>query len=93
MATFFRTMFPKAAYAGLLALAINVSSQGATLNLQDVPLFLSSSADPNVLINMSVETPMGGAAYNDQVGIPAGCTGRKNVGGHDVGTCYFPATT
>lgn len=94
MATFFRTMFPKAAYAGLLALAINVSAQGATLNLQDVPLFLSASADPNVLINMSVETPMGGAAYNDQVGIPAGCAGRKTVGGHgDIGTCYFPATT
>ena len=46
------------------------------------PLFLVSSVDPNVLFNMSVETPMGGAAYNDQT-----CGGRVNDGG-TVGICY-----
>lgn len=46
--------------------------------------------DPNVMINLSVETPMGGAAYNDQ---PDGgsCGGRVSHGGGDVGICYFPA--
>jgi len=51
------------------------------------PLFLVASVDPNVLFNMSVETPMGGAAYNDQPD-GASCGGRVNDGG-DVGICYF----
>ncbi|MEE8511020.1 MAG: PilC/PilY family type IV pilus protein, partial [Acidiferrobacterales bacterium] len=47
-----------------------------------------------ILFNMSVETPMGGAAYNDQPGTPAACSGRaNNVGGDssadNIGTCYF----
>jgi len=54
------------------------------------PLFLTTSVDPNVLFNMSVETPMGGAAYNDQPNTTTGCTGRINDGG-TVGICYFPA--
>lgn len=54
------------------------------------PLFLVTSVDPNVLFNMSVETPMGGAAYNDQPNAATGCTGRVNDGG-TVGICYFPA--
>jgi type IV pilus assembly protein PilY1 len=51
------------------------------------PLFLTVSVDPNILFNMSVETPMGGAAYNDQ---PDGgsCAGRISDGG-TVGICYF----
>lgn len=94
MPKFLCTVIPKTLYAGLLALAINVSAYSAPLNLQDVPLFLSASVDPNVLINMSVETPMGGAAYTDHVGIPSGCTGRQTVDGNNgVGTCYFPTTT
>ncbi len=37
---------------------------------------------------------MGGAAYNDQPGTPAACSGRaNNVGGDgsadNIGTCYF----
>lgn len=31
-----------------------------------IPPFVSMGADPNVLLNLSVETPMQGAAYNDQ---------------------------
>ncbi|MBK8817164.1 MAG: hypothetical protein IPN42_17410 [Methylococcaceae bacterium] len=61
------------------------------------PLFLTTNESPNVLINLSVEGPMGGAAYADQPGNPDGCTGRKNdVGGFsnadNIGACYFKAT-
>ncbi len=63
------------------------------------PLFLVTSVDPNVLFNMSVETPMGGAAYNDQPD-GASCTGRPLVDGHNdgniddtVGICYFNTQT
>lgn len=64
--------------------------------ISDIPLFLDNSVVPNVLLNMSVETPMGGAAYADQPGNPAGCgtgsyaTTRPNVGGGQVGICYIP---
>ena len=56
---------------------------------------LTARADPNVLLNMSVETPMGGAAYNDQVGVPTGCTGRLPTPANpaNLGACYFPAIT
>lgn len=85
-----------AAHAGLVVLA-SAGAQAAPLSLEDVPLFLSSRADPNVLLNMSVETPMGGAAYTDNVGVPAGCAGRINdvlgeAGADSIGACYFPAT-
>lgn len=66
----------------------------ATLTLSDDPLYLTLGVPPNVLINMSVETPMGGAAYADQPGNPTGCgvgsyaTPRPNVSGA-VGICYI----
>ncbi len=49
------------------------------------PLFLQKGVDPNVLFNMSIEWPMGGAAYNDQKDVDTGCTGRKD----GIGVCYF----
>ena len=51
------------------------------------PPFISGHVDPNVLLDLSIETPMQGAAYNDQNdgGV---CGGRVNVGG-TVGICYF----
>ncbi|SJM92319.1 pilus assembly protein [Crenothrix polyspora] len=63
--------------------------------LAQSPLFLTLSPDPNVLINFSAQEPMGGAAYSDQPGNPAGCKGRiDNVLGDsaadNVGSCYFP---
>lgn len=85
-------------FTGLLALLLGVVStppvSAAELALSNLPLYLELSVDPNILFNMSVETPMGGAAYNDQPGTPAACTGRAdNVGGDgsadDIGTCYF----
>lgn len=78
---------------GIAASLSVLSSHAAQLDLYQTPLFLSSQVDPNVLINMSVETPMGGAAYNDQSGIPAGCGGRQSVSGDsDIGTCYQATT-
>jgi len=70
----------------LASLSLLFSSVNNATVAQD-PLFLTTSVDPNVLFNMSVETPMGGAAYNDQ---PDGgaCGGRVNDGG-TVGICYF----
>ncbi|TVO78382.1 pilus assembly protein [Sedimenticola selenatireducens] len=65
------------------------SAIAAAPNISQDPLSLSTSADPNILINLSVETPMGGAAYNDQNDVADGgsCTGRVNDGG-TVGICY-----
>jgi type IV pilus assembly protein PilY1 len=90
MNCFSRSILLKSTTALLVAGAVFGSANGATLALQDVPLYLLSRADPNVLINMSVETPMGGAAYTDHVGVPASCTGRTTVDGKSVGTCYSP---
>jgi type IV pilus assembly protein PilY1 len=76
----------------LLASLLGVGAAwGATI--PNVPPFVSSSAFANVMIDMSVEAPMGGAAYADQAGNPPGCTGRSTAGGGEVGACYFPATT
>tara|TARA_R110001583_G_scaffold12529_1_gene55529 strand:- start:313 stop:4122 length:3810 start_codon:yes stop_codon:yes gene_type:complete len=64
--------------------------------IAQVPLHVSTTADPNVLFNMSVENPMGGAAYNDQPGtfpLGATCGGRITKGGGAVGSCYFASET
>ncbi len=80
---------------GLVALALGLMSPpqaaAALLALSDTPLYLDLGVDPNILFNLSVEVPMGGAAYNDQAGTPAGCGGRISVGG-TVGICYFKTT-
>ena len=76
----------------LLTLIIGLSANNSYAAIASAPLFLTISVDPNILFNMSIETPMGGAAYNDQ---PDGsnCTsssspkGRINDGG-TVGVCY-----
>ncbi|MBF0214190.1 MAG: hypothetical protein HQM00_11625, partial [Magnetococcales bacterium] len=54
-----------------------------------LPPTLPHLVDPNVMLNLSIETPMQGAAYNDQ---PNGalCGGRINDGG-TVGVCYSHA--
>ena len=82
------------------------SSHAAGLQLAEAPLFLRDQTFPNVMINLSVETPMGGAAYNDQPNDDTGCGGRESVtvtvsnadGSTEtktinVGTCYFPNET
>src|ERR1044072_10061027 len=91
MSSYFRLLLRKTAVAILTAGAVVGSASSAPVALQDVPLYLLSRADPNVLLNMYVETPMGGAAYTDNVGVPAGCAGRTSVSGQNVGACYLPA--
>ena len=62
------------------------STYAAIADHQAVPVTIIDGADPNVLIDLSIETPMQGAAYND--GDDGGvCTGRI---GTNVGICYFP---
>lgn len=55
-----------------------------------VPPFVTRGSDSNVMLDLSVETPMQGAAYNDQFDAATGCGGRVSDGG-EVGRCY--ATT
>jgi type IV pilus assembly protein PilY1 len=98
---FSRKIWLKAAWMGLSALLFCASAQSAPLDLRNVPLYLLSRANPNVLLNMSVETPMGGAAYADQVGNPTGCAGRvdnpfsavvNETSATSIGKCYSAAT-
>ncbi len=58
------------------------------IDLVDDPLFLKTGSGANVLLNMSIETPMGGAAYNDAAASVPGCAGRRSDG---RGICYFPS--
>ncbi|MEW5057399.1 MAG: PilC/PilY family type IV pilus protein [Cycloclasticus sp.] len=75
----------------LIVSLVGLYSAGAAYaSISQTPLFLVTSVNPNVLFNMSVEVPMGGAAYNDQPNADTGCTGRVNDGG-TVGVCYFPS--
>ncbi len=75
----------------ILSVFIGFSATSAMAdNMSTVPLYTVSKVDPNILINLSVETPMGGAAYNDQYDIDKGgnCNGRTIA--WDVGNCYTP---
>ena len=79
-------------YVVVVALAsILVVPSPAPAAISNIPLFISRSVDPNILLNMSVEAPMGGAAYNDEAesqpdGAGNQCAGRKGR----IGVCYFP---
>ncbi len=55
-----------------------------------VPPFLEKGADANVLLDLSIETPMQGAAYNDQPDASTGCSGRVWDSSDDIGICYSP---
>ncbi len=81
----------------LLGLVLGLFAHNSHAGLSQSPLYLTISADPNVLINLSVEGPMGGAAYSDQPGNPTGCNGRvDNALGDNsadnIGSCYSPTT-
>lgn len=71
---------------------------------RNLPATLQNQVPPNVLINLSIETPMQGAAYNDQNDTASGgsCDGRNtesydlNGNGsiqgseeHSIGDCFF----
>ncbi|BBD77772.1 pilus assembly protein [Hydrogenophilus thermoluteolus] len=81
----------------LFLLGIIWLSESLAATIPNVPPFVSTSAFANVMIDMSVETPMGGAAYADQAGNPPGCTGRNQVDDNgnivEVGACFFPSYT
>ncbi len=75
----------------VVGLFLLMGLQNSQAAISNVPLFITSNVDPNVLLNMSVEGPMGGAAYNDEAeSVPdsfgSQCAGRKGR----VGVCYFP---
>ncbi|ORU90199.1 MAG: hypothetical protein A6F71_04325 [Cycloclasticus sp. symbiont of Poecilosclerida sp. M] len=61
------------------------------------PLFLTTSVDPNVLLNMSIEAPIGGAAYNDRGTDGTDSTDSTHCGGRisgeqgGLGVCYTPS--
>ncbi|WP_394752086.1 pilus assembly protein [Crenothrix sp.] len=74
-----------------LSLMSIFSVNSSYAGLSQSPLFLTVSIDPNVLFNMSIESPMGGAAYNDQPD-GNGCAGRINEDGA-VGICYSKENT
>lgn len=77
------------AYIGCLTLMGSV--QAASLSLADSPLYLTNRADPNVLFDLSIESPMAGAAYNDQndTGSGGSCSGLSA----GLGICYFKTKT
>ena len=65
--------------------------QNSLAAISNVPLFITSSVDPNVLLNMSVESPMGGAAYNDEAESEPDSFGNQCAGRNssNEGICYF----
>ncbi len=75
----------------------------AGVTLAETPLYLTNDVAPNVLLEVSVETPMGGAAFNDQTNTSVAtthedyCAGRQWVRLNDnwrhAGTCFNPAKT
>ena len=74
----------------LIVISLHTASSYAAMSDHTaVPVTIIDGADPNVMINLSIETPMQGAAYNDQDNTAGGgsCTGRPS---NDVGDCYFP---
>jgi len=73
----------------LLSLPITIPAFSASI--PDVPHFVTTNAFPNIMIDMSVETPMGGAAYADQKDNPPGCPGRSTINKKSVGACYYPS--
>lgn len=74
---------------------ISISSVFAAISTHKaIPPTIVNSAHPNVMINMSIETPMQGAGYNDQNDTASGgsCTGRpSSENSKQIGTCYVPA--
>lgn len=76
-------------------LAIGAPVYAGTISFSEIPLYLTSRADPNVLFNMSVEWPTSGNAYNDHIDTGSGglCPGRPaNESGAAIGQCYFATT-
>ncbi|WP_158269637.1 pilus assembly protein [Desulfonatronum sp. SC1] len=80
----------KKTICSILFLACLFCATSVHAAVSDMPLFLVAGAEPNVLFNLSIETPVGGAAYPDHADAATGCTGRWASGGNTYGVCYFP---
>jgi len=83
-----------AALTGFSSLSYAAALPSSVMNSNAaVPPSIVNGADPNVMINLSIETPMQGAAYNDQDDHHNGgpCAGRISSDGGSTfdGTCYF----
>ncbi len=73
----------------VLSLAVPAALSAAMSDFTALPPTQVPGTDPNVMINLSIETPMQGAAYNDQ-NDGGTCTGRPaSEGGKNIGACYF----
>ena len=78
-----------------------VKTEPESVDLSDItviPPFVLRGADANILLNLSIEWPTAGAAYNDEAvdknndgdyTDPGECDGRIYVSGKEVGKCYF----
>lgn len=74
----------------IIALWMGMAVPARALTLSDIPLFLQNSLPPNVMLDLSIETPMGGAGYPDGTNTISGCGGRVSISGTEYGVCYFP---
>lgn len=63
-------------------------ANSSPLDISNVPLFISNRVDPNVLFNMSIESPMGGAAYSGPTGATSYSAGTTFLGYFDSNKCY-----
>lgn len=95
--TFFRTSLLSTALstAAFTALLVPPVASGQSVgNFRAIPPTLEEIVDPNVMINLSIETPMQGAAYNDyfDAADPSYCSGGRppTESGDWIGTCYEP---
>jgi type IV pilus assembly protein PilY1 len=73
--------------AGFIGLFAH-SAGSAPLAISDIPLFLSNRVDPNVLFDMSIESPMGGAAYSGPNGATNYVATTTFFGYFDPNKCY-----
>ncbi len=81
---------PYLVVTSLFLFVIGNSWAATSADYTAVPPFLAKGADANVMLDLSIETPMQGAAYNDQPDVSTGCGGRVWDSGDDIGICYSP---
>jgi type IV pilus assembly protein PilY1 len=74
--------------AFLMANLFGQFADSASLDISNVPLFINNRVDPNVLFDMSIEGPMGGAAYSGPTGATSYSAGTTFLGYFDPNKCY-----
>jgi len=86
--------------AGLILISMTATAFAEVADMSkyvQIPPFVLRGADANVLLDLSVEWPTAGAAYNDEQ-VDANedldyldvydCDGRADIGGKSIGKCY-----